>query len=513
MSGGRPQLGSARGGLWVLCLRMGEALKLRRMATRTAGAGLALGLALVLGGCQEQIFGRVYAEGEIDIADDLYAVTAVGPDRLWTAGYFGAIYRTTDGGESWQKLDSGTRKSIYDISFADAENGWAVGRRGFIIHTTDGGDTWERQRGPRQPPRHIFAVQAIDATTAWAVGDWGSRYLTRDAGKTWQDRSFLVNEKSPVFPYLTDEELEVFNSGGKVYDDVYLNDVFFLDDKHGWIAAEYGLIFVTEDGGETWEKAKIQGEVSFDPVNFPKLEGSVPRELWDTLFEVAERLVEYQHLRLRIEGYLTPAEYKATGDTTLADERAQSVRDFLEGEGVTQDRIKLVNSTPFDQEGVDMDAFEKSKMRDRAQVDLRVIETPFLFDIKFRDLQHGAIAGLGGVILMSDDGGWTWNYRDSTARQALFGIGFGSEALFVVGEKGLHRHSLDGGRSWSKPQPDFQTSHEMFGFMRDLIFPTPERGWIVGRGSFVLRSDDGGMSWQKIDPLQRSRISETAAGE
>ena len=65
---------------------------------------------------------------------------------------------------------SGTEKSIYDISFADEKNGWAVGRRGFVIHTTDGGDTWERQRIPREPAQHLFAVHAVTPRVAWAVG-------------------------------------------------------------------------------------------------------------------------------------------------------------------------------------------------------------------------------------------------------------------------------------------------------------------------------------------------------
>ena len=67
--------------------------------------------------------------GDIDIYDDLYAASAVGEDDLWVAGYFGAIYRTRDAGETWTKLETPTEKSLYDISFADNRTGWVVGRR------------------------------------------------------------------------------------------------------------------------------------------------------------------------------------------------------------------------------------------------------------------------------------------------------------------------------------------------------------------------------------------------
>ena len=210
-----------------------------------------------------------YAAGEIDIPDDLYAVTAVGPDKLWAAGYFGAIYRTSDGGKSWKKLDGHTDQSIYDISFADDKNGWAVGRRGFVIHTTDGGDTWTQQEIPRKPAQHLFAVRAVDANTAWAVGDWGGRYYTADGGKTWEDRSFTLTPESPSWKYLSEEELDKAAKGEKLYDDIFLNDVFFVDPQHGWMAGEYGYIFRTEDGGQTWERAHIKGTVHFDDIAFP----------------------------------------------------------------------------------------------------------------------------------------------------------------------------------------------------------------------------------------------------
>ena len=163
----------------------------------------------------EESYEEKYAEGAIDLPDDLYAVTAIGTEHMWAGGYFGAIYRTTDGGKSWRKLNSLTDQSIYDIDFADEKNGWAVGRRGFVIHTTDGGDTWEPQVIPRKPAQHLFAITAIDSNTAWAVGDWGGRYFTADAGKTWQDRSFLLTEDHPSFKYLSDDELEAFERGDK----------------------------------------------------------------------------------------------------------------------------------------------------------------------------------------------------------------------------------------------------------------------------------------------------------
>jgi photosystem II stability/assembly factor-like uncharacterized protein len=470
---------------------------------RALALGCVVVMAFVATGCMEEHYEEKYAEGEIDLPDDLYAVSAVGADHLWAAGYFGAIYRTTDSGKTWRKLNGLTDQSIYDISFADEKHGWAVGRRGFVVHTEDGGDTWELQQIPRKPPQHLFSVKAIDANTAWAVGDWGGRYYTKDAGKTWEDRSFLVTKDHPSFKYLTDDELDAFERGEKIYDDIFLNDVNFLDAKNGWMAGEYGYIFRTEDGGETWSRAQIIGTVNIDDVVFPKGEKKIPKDRWDQIFAAAELLAEKPYLKVEIEGSLTPDEFRQRGDTFLADERADEIQKFLENEGINQDRLKIKNATPLDQEGVDMKAFALKKLADQPSVKITVIETPFLFDVKFKDPQNGLITGLGGVLLSSSDGGKTWTYLDSGSKQAMFGGAFSESKMLAVGEKGMRRVSGDGGKTWKKlgdEGGEGRFPEDKHGYLRDITCGTPEVCWMVGQGGLVLRSGDGGESWYEMLP-------------
>jgi photosystem II stability/assembly factor-like uncharacterized protein len=462
-------------------------------------------------GCIGETYEDRFAEGDIDIYDDLYAATAVGEDNLWVAGYFGAVYRTRDAGETWRKLETPTEKSIYDISFADEQHGWLVGRRGFILKTSDGGDSWTVQRTPREPAQHIFSVSAISPQRAWAVGEWGGRYETFDGGETWVDRSFALDESNPTFQYLTEFELERYYKGETLYDDLYLNDVFFLDEKNGWIAGEYGLTYWTADGGATWEKGKIIGEVDIPDMEFKEGQRDLVREQWDVLFEISEVLLEKEYLRIRIDGCLTKSELREHG-TYIADERAGSVRDFLEGEGVGQERIRLLNTTPMDEETVDMDAFGRSKLCDAPpKVFINLLETPFLFDVKFKDPLNGVVAGLGGVMLRSTDGGRTWHYANSNSEQALFAADFGANAVVAVGERGLQRVSQDGGLTYARPEEGVMP--RVFTFMRDLTFGTPDRGWIVGAAGMVLRSSDGGTTWQQVLPPSEADALDDGAGE
>ncbi len=160
------------------------------------------------------------------IREDLYSASFVSLDEGWVVGTFGAIYHTTDGGQSWDKQETGTLNPLFSVAFADPQHGLAVGKGGLAMHTEDGGRTWKEYFTSDR--KHLFSIAAVSAQVAWAVGDWGKMMRTLDGGVTWEDRSLS--------------------------EDVILYGINFADEKHGWIAGEVGSLFYTDDGGETWTK-------------------------------------------------------------------------------------------------------------------------------------------------------------------------------------------------------------------------------------------------------------------
>ena len=220
-------------------------------------------------GCHVMDFTPRYAEGEIDIFDDLFAVSVVDDQRVVVAGYHGTVYWTDDGGDSWHKGSTDTERLIYSMSMGSATHGWAVGQSGTILRTQDGGRTWRTQHNLKvEEGSHLFGVHAIDADTGWAVGEWGTRIHTTDGGTTWVDRSIPITLSHPQFVWLSISQQDKVRRGEMVYEDVGLNNIYCRPrpSTRCWIVGEFGYIFYSGDQGQTWERGSILGDVRVNPI-------------------------------------------------------------------------------------------------------------------------------------------------------------------------------------------------------------------------------------------------------
>jgi photosystem II stability/assembly factor-like uncharacterized protein len=97
-------------------------------------------------------------------------------------GWAGAMIRTSDGGEHWQKLKTAVLSSLNDVYLRDASHGWVVGFDGQILRTSDSGATWEVKVAPiRESLKRI----AFDKSgRGWIVADTRVLY-TSDGGANW----------------------------------------------------------------------------------------------------------------------------------------------------------------------------------------------------------------------------------------------------------------------------------------------------------------------------------------
>jgi len=128
----------------------------------------------------------------------------------FVVGDSGTLLRTTDGGEHWTKIETGTTKDLMDVQFADSLHGIAVGWYGMILSTVNGGETWTVETSGTDA--HLFDVAYPDISHAWATG----MFFSNDKGKTWE---YI---EPPVW--------------------VNLYAVSFTDSLHGWCVGNWGRI-------------------------------------------------------------------------------------------------------------------------------------------------------------------------------------------------------------------------------------------------------------------------------
>ena len=134
------------------------------------------------------------------------------------------VFRTDDGGETWQRINVPTKKELIHADFNGKGQVWAVGDDGVILHSDDGGLNWRTQSSGTDKP--LYNVDFRSDDEGFVVGKSGTILRTENGGATWE--TVATN-----------------------FRDTFLR-VDFADDKNGWIVGYSGSILRSADRGKTW---------------------------------------------------------------------------------------------------------------------------------------------------------------------------------------------------------------------------------------------------------------------
>jgi photosystem II stability/assembly factor-like uncharacterized protein len=228
--------------------------------------------------------------------------------NIWGPTDERGIYRTIDGGKTWQQvlkvndrtgggdlsMDPTNPRILYAAMWQHGRTPWYVhsgGTDGGIFKSLDGGDTWEKSSGglpeligkvgvdvSASNPKRIYAVVEADMNT-----NDGGVYRSDDGGETWKNMSpgRLTHTRAWYYNHITADPVDedtvyVMNvpllksiDGGKTFS--------IIDQPHGdnhdlWINPENNKIIasandgganVTYDGGKTWSSIMNQPTAQF----------------------------------------------------------------------------------------------------------------------------------------------------------------------------------------------------------------------------------------------------------
>src|SRR4029434_7244202 len=129
-----------------------------------------------------------------------------------------------DGGRSWVQAKVPVSSDLVAVTFPTPDQGWAVGHDGVVLHSADGGATWIREIDGRSAGQAMVAYYTAEA----AKGGLGS---PEQAAKL-VDEAKRFAEQGAENPFL---------------------DVWFEDERTGFVVGAFNLVFRTADGGKTWE--------------------------------------------------------------------------------------------------------------------------------------------------------------------------------------------------------------------------------------------------------------------
>ena len=184
-------------------------------------------LALILG-LSAQAGAKPAVEAPLAIQSLLLDAAMAGA-RIVTAGQRGHILVSDDNGASWKQTQVPTRALLTAVHMHDENTGWVVGHDAVILRTDDGGDSWRLVHRAPEEERPLLDVWFRDKDNGFAVGAYGYFLATRDGGETWASRAISK-------------------------DDFHLNEIVPAGGQRLIIAAEAGVAYRSDDGGETWRE-------------------------------------------------------------------------------------------------------------------------------------------------------------------------------------------------------------------------------------------------------------------
>lgn len=248
------------------------------MMTRKTAAIAALTLALAFGAGATQLAAETAAPiaapaaGEWQtLATEAYrgkrdSISFVDATHGWYGTGAGDLFRTTDGGASWQKIASRPGTFVRAVGFIDRQNGF-IGNIGTdyypgvtdttpLYRTRDGGVTWEAVDTGDATIKGVCAIDILSTQRIYQ-GQLVPRTVIHAAGRVGGPTGILRSVDGGA----TWSVIDMAAHAGMIL------DVKFFDENTGLVfaathpdpAQAEGLVLRTEDGGKTWAEVYRSG--------------------------------------------------------------------------------------------------------------------------------------------------------------------------------------------------------------------------------------------------------------
>ena len=435
-------------------------------------------------------------------SSELLALSFYNSNSGYAAGEDGRLLKSVNQGQTWQIIETSTNKDFKQLQFSTGSEGYALSKDGDLLSTSNGGSSWTAMNAPATG---LAAMYWQDSRGY--VGKGNQLWTSSNSGTSWQAVSTTGMSGSIIGLHAEGNKRQVLLSNGSIYESSNSgNSSWTLLDSRGlsawsWVSAStvYGL----DSQGNVWKSSN--GASSWQKIN------SVSSGL-QTIHFVSNQ-----------QGYLAGEGGKLYRSSD-GGSSWQAVSEQVQPLGLAD--ISLESSTAY--------AVGKSgtvwKSVDAGQsfVQLKSQTKADLNSVAARG-QQVSIGGQAGSVLTSSNGGSSWTVSKNAEQLALLSVAYNSsnqaylsgedcsitdntgslkttvtppdDLLAIsfsgntgvaVGEKGKIIRSSDGGNSWQMVSevkaPVLQASQQV----------DSEVGYAVGEQGAILKTEDAGAHWQAV---------------
>jgi photosystem II stability/assembly factor-like uncharacterized protein len=359
----------------------------------------------------------------------------------FVVGEYGIIRKTTNLGQSWVNVYSGTTYDLNGIVFgvfADTLEGYVAGSSGLILKTTNGGANWIQQNSGVTST--LLDIDIGRGDTAIAVGTFGTVVRTTNGGVNWTSQTL---------------------GGGSVH----LYGIYSYSFSSFYICDGSGRVYVSNNAGGSWTQYNTG--------------------VTDGLFSIGYLNLNY--FACGQNGTIVRSTNSGVNWTVLSSGTTEGLNDV---------NVPVVNN-------VVVAASDGSILRSTNYGTNFGIAAPPA-NISLNDIEIASslsILGFGdeGLIRHSSDYGANWSYRTYSLGGDITGIYFISPLTgFACASAGELFKTTDGGANW------ISSTYLGTYDLTSIEFATPATGYITGQifpnlengnECRIYRTTNGGLIW------------------
>jgi photosystem II stability/assembly factor-like uncharacterized protein len=424
--------------------------------------------------------GQTWSMKQQQTLKNFKAIWVRNPDDILVAGSFDnsglELYRTINGGETWNLTYSNNALSANDMQFPTDSIGYIVGNIGKVLRTEDAGNTW------------------ADISNASINGSLQSVWFTSpDTGFAGRSSTFGMYKT-------TNGGLTWSQNFGYYFTTCY--SMHFLNDTLGFAGAFGNAIFRTTNGGDTWSQQSypqlseyirsfdfadsLRGMAVAGGYIYKTINGGTT---WSSTFYTGN----LRSGALSDDGHTVVT--NLTGGIKIGNNYGASFTEANPQAGIsTFRRVRLLNNTQGWVGGDEGKILKTSNGGETWQLQTAAPYYDYIADMAVLSASKVLVCTEGGQIVSTSNGGTTFTTQTIDANGPIKAIHFPSSTVgYACGNTGKLWKTTNGGTSFSAIPISGVTQN-----LLELHFPSVNVGYVIDEFSAIRKTTNGGTSFSLL---------------